>query len=135
MTSFEWTTRLAVGFPEMDTQHQRLIAMMDQLQIATGAGADATQVLAMVDALGAFAVQHFAEEEQVMASIHFPSLDVHSALHRALLARFADHRPDLAETGRFTPEFSELLFRWLTGHICGPDTKYGVYSGRLTSRV
>ena len=134
MATFEWTTRLAVGFPEMDEQHQQLIALMNQLQAGVDAGAPADQLLVLLGELGELAVRHFDQEERVMVSINYPALDLHRIMHQSLIERFMAHRDELAQTGSFTPEFSEFLFRWLTSHICGPDTKYGVYSGQLTSR-
>lgn len=134
MTTFEWTTRLAVGFPRMDEQHIWLIDLMNQLQTGIEAGAPPDRLLQQLDQLGTLARQHFREEEEVMQSIAYPNLELHKMLHVALLERFAAHRDEAAATGRFTPEFQEFLFQWLTGHIKGPDTKYGVHSGNLTAQ-
>ncbi|MEZ5215306.1 MAG: hemerythrin family protein [Ilumatobacteraceae bacterium] len=135
MTTFVWTNRLEVGFPEMDAQHQRLIALMADLNRELEEGASRAECLATLDELGERSVRHFAEEEQVMMEVGFPRIDHHQILHTNLLERFSDHRDELARpAGVITPAFITFLNGWLTGHILGPDTQYGVYSGRLTRR-
>lgn len=136
MTLFVWTPKLAVGFSEMDAQHQQLIGLMARLETEIGQGASRADALVTLDELGDLAVRHFADEERVMEQVGFPRLDHHRMLHQTLVERYGDHvreaaRPD----GRLTGALSEFLGRWLTGHILGPDTQYGVYSGRLVRRT
>ena len=136
MATFEWTPRLEVGFPEMDLQHQGLIALMGRLNEQIDHDAPRTECLTTLSELGELSVRHFAEEEKVMEAVGFPRIDHHKLLHEMLLDRFAEfqaeaRRPD----GRLTPQFMDFLNGWLTGHIRGPDTQYGVYSGSLTRRA
>ena len=135
MPTFVWTQKLAVGFPDMDDQHQRLIALMSTLNLEIEQEAPRADCLATLDQLGALAVRHFADEERVMDSIDFPRLDNHRYLHLNLLDRFAVFVEEAQRpSGRLTPAFSAFLNGWLTGHILGPDTQYGVYSGNLVRR-
>ncbi|MFN0091227.1 MAG: bacteriohemerythrin [Acidimicrobiales bacterium] len=134
MALFVWTPRLAVGFPDMDDQHQRLVGLMNRLQEGGEAHAPKAELVETLSELGALAVEHFRAEEQVMASFEYPDQERHRYMHVALLERFGEHQRELDARGAFTKEISEFLWRWLTAHIAGPDTKYGVYSGQLTSR-
>lgn len=135
MATFVWTPKLAVGFDAMDDQHRQLIALMAALDEQIRQEAVMAECLATLDELGGLAVRHFADEERVMAEVGFPRLDHHCMLHATLLERFGDHRAEAARPqGRLTPAFSAFLGGWLTGHILGPDTQYGVYSGRLVHR-
>jgi len=133
--TFVWSEKLAVGFPEMDDQHQQLIKLMAALNTEIEQAASRAECLVTLDELGGLAVRHFAAEELVMDGVGFPRLDHHRILHQNLLERFTDHLEEAKRpNGRLTPAFSAFLNGWLTGHILGPDTQYGVYSGRLVRR-
>ena len=135
MVSFVWTPALAVGFAEMDAQHQQLIALMGQLHDEAASQAPKGVFLGTLGELGDLTVRHFAEEERVMMAIDFPRFDQHKMLHIGLLERFMQYREDLeGPAGKFTPAFSSFLSGWLTSHIKGPDTQYGVFSGQLVRR-
>ena len=135
MLFFVWTPALRVGLEEMDTQHQGLIQLMARLH---DEGTAHVPKPVFVDTLGQFArltVRHFADEEAAMASFDYPRLDIHQDQHRRLLERFDGYRVAIGRPdGRFTESFTGFLRDWLTGHIKGADTQYGVYSGALTRR-
>ena len=135
MPSFVWTQDLAVGFPAIDAQHQGLIGLMAALHEQAEADVPKAEFLQTLDELGGLTVRHFADEERVMEQMGFPRFDEHYMAHVTLLERFGDYQSDLRRPeGRFTADFSGFLSRWLTGHIRGPDTQYGVFSGRLLRR-
>lgn len=135
MGGFVWTPELAVGFDSMDAQHQALIALMARLHEEAELEIGKAEFLLTLDELGELTTRHFRQEEAVMTEMGFPRFDEHQLSHVMLLERFLDYSDDLrAPAGRFTPAFSEFLARWLTGHIKGPDTQYGVFSGQLLRR-
>lgn len=135
MSRFIWTPQLEVGFPEMDHQHQGLIALMDRLDQEILQDASRAECLATLDELGERSVAHFAEEEALMSHVHFPRADQHLILHRTLLDKYYEYSDEMhSPTGRLTPQFMDFLNNWLTRHISGPDTQYGVFSGQLTTR-
>lgn len=126
---FEWNAdALSVDVDEMDRQHQRLIALMNQLHEEHGAGADKATLGKTLEALGAYTVQHFAEEEQYMESIQYPALGSHKLIHADLLEKFGEHRAAFEASGEMGEEFFLFLKRWLKAHICGIDRKYGAHS-------
>lgn len=109
---------------------------MGQLHDEAARQAPKAVFLGTLGELGDLTVRHFADEERVMTAIDFPRFDQHKMLHIGLLERFMQYREDLeGPSGKFTPAFSSFLSGWLTSHIKGPDTQYGVFSGQLVRRT
>jgi hemerythrin len=59
--------------------------MMEKLYTQNSANVPKNQLIENVDELFAFVIKHFKEEENFMASIHFPNLESHKKLHQNLL--------------------------------------------------
>ena len=82
-----------------------------------------------------YVVKHFKDEESYMASIGFPNLEEHKKLHGNLLVELnkfvGDFKNGAAE--KLSDQFIMFLKLWLTTHIRGIDTKYGMYAKENTS--
>ncbi|WP_088285540.1 ATP-binding protein [Ideonella sp. A 288] len=115
--AFAWSEVYATGFADVDAQHQRLVAMVNQI-----AAHDSVPGPEVLDALTDYAAQHFSDEEALMARSRLAPASVaeHVAQHRAFVAEVLSMRQhgaagsDLATTQRF-------LASWLAFHILGTD--------------
>lgn len=127
MTFFEWDNTLDVGVAAMNEQHKQLIQLMDTLYQKNVAHDPKSELLGAIDNLVNFVVIHFQDEENYMASIQFPSLEVHKQIHKHLiedLSRLIEQfRHD--NTQQLNNEFIMFLKFWLSTHIRGIDAKYG----------
>jgi len=130
MAFFEWDNALDVGVDAMNQQHKILIAMMDKLYTQNCANAPKNQLIENVNELFAFVIKHFKEEEDFMASIHFPNLEAHKRLHQNLLTDLKSLGNDFKQNNeeKLSSEFIIFLKFWLSTHIMGIDNKYGVYA-------
>jgi len=128
MSFFQWDTSLDVGVEEMNHQHQILIDLMNVLYEKNLAGATQPELLKSVHDLLNYVVKHFQEEESYMASIHFPLLEVHQKLHKNLLTTLRNFAEELTNTptAKIDDKFMIFLNLWISTHIRGIDTKYGI---------
>lgn len=127
MTFFEWDNTLDVGVVEMNEQHKHLIRLMDALYQKNVSNDSKSELLNAIDNLVSFVLLHFRDEENYMASIQFPSLEVHKQIHKHLiedLGRLIEQFRH-SDMQQLSNEFIMFLKFWLSTHIRGIDAKYG----------
>jgi hemerythrin len=141
MSTSIWRPDLATGIPDIDRQHEQLLANVAALRTAarTGDVALAEGVLAYLER---YAGEHFAAEEQAMWRGGYPDLDAHWSLHLAfateLARRQAEYRGSparaalLADLGRWMDD-------WLEEHVQGADAEMARFlrsaAARFPARV
>lgn len=130
MAFYAWDSSLDVGVEPMNQQHKILIGMMDALYVQNTNQTPKLQLIDSIDKLFGFVVKHFTEEEYFMASIGFPNLDAHKRLHQNLLRDLQTLGDDFKKSSdqKLSTEFTIFLKFWLSTHIMGIDTKYGVFA-------
>lgn len=126
---YVWTKEeLGLDVPDMDREHQTLIAKMNALYDAIENKQPNDQVQKFVDDLAAYTTQHFADEEAYMESVQFPGLATHKIIHGQLLKQFSEHMEEYKKTQTLGKSFFNFLKVWLTGHIRGIDRKYSEHT-------
>lgn len=125
MTYFEWSTDLETGHETIDDQHRHLFEIANRLQEAALADeSDAETVADTIYELTDYVIQHFNDEEGLMAEKGYPGLSAHIALHEhltaetmMLTARYFNGE-ELAAT-----KIAPFLADWLTNHIRAEDMR------------
>lgn len=123
---YKWDpAMLSVNVKEMDNEHIELIKRMNALHAAYTANKSTEELGRLVDALAAYTVKHFQDEEAYMEKVKFDGLATHKIIHKQLLDQVTKHVNDFKTSGKLGDEFFKFLAVWLTSHIRGIDTKYG----------
>lgn len=126
MPVFVWDARYEVGVPMVDTQHRRLVGLLNTLGELYARGASERLIRQVFEGLAAYAVYHFQMEEGLMAKYGIDT--EHEASHKAAHAAFADkafaamakvHDDPMGATG----ELLTFLTKWLIYHILGVDQR------------
>ena len=123
---FEWHKRYELGVDFIDKEHRKLFSIMNKL-FEYGENDIKTQWICQegIKYFKGHAMQHFAEEEMYMASLHYEGYDRHRRLHdnfrkQTLLAL----EKELNETG-YSPDaikhFLGVCAGWLIGHTLTED--------------
>lgn len=121
----EWTEKLTTGVPLLDSQHQTLVAAVNELQQAAASGGIMPTMYAM-DQLRDYMKSHFTCEEELMRKHNFPGLEAHMAEHRAFAVRL--HQLMVANVHHDnTAELVSFLTEWLAHHLSGSDMAYVPY--------
>ncbi|HEX8988310.1 MAG TPA: bacteriohemerythrin [Rhodocyclaceae bacterium] len=137
---FAWTDSMSVGRPELDSDHKRLIGIINRLWLAEGDGN--RQVIEFVlDDLVHYTEFHFRREEQMMAEVGYPDFERHREIHQAICRRLEEIRWEYFQGIRegLRGEILEFLKDWLNNHILVEDMRYRPFlsdwSGAVSPRA
>lgn len=124
--AIKWDASLSVGVSFIDSEHQQLITLVNDLQDAMRQGQGRHQLGAILDRLLAYTKSHFSHEETVMKQRGYPQAAAHQGQHQKLLATVNDLRARYHDgSASLTVETSQFLHTWLVGHIKGTDQQFG----------
>ncbi len=126
MQPFYWNRNFEIGIPSIDRQHYRLVELINALGEAMALGRSLPKIHELTEALTAYAVEHFTDEELLLAEAPMAESEkeLHLAAHRSFVekAQALAHRSDLAQA-EVAQSVLEFLTTWLVVHILGTDRK------------
>jgi len=119
---------LKLNIPEIDTQHETLIGLINQIHDNMLQGADRPTLDGLLSQLLAHTRDHFAYEEELMSQHGYPEYEAHRSDHHRLL----QHIEDLAgryKNGELLLSFAVVveLKGWATVHIKKSDRLLGEF--------
>lgn len=127
---FDWKPEYAVGISEIDRQHQELFRMANEIydrvldvQNDTEMGA----VMELLDALGAYAGDHFSLEESLLMRYDYPQLAEHQLEHEGFRAQLAEMLEGQLSQKQVITELIKFITQWIFKHICSADMAYAPY--------
>ncbi len=128
MEPIKWTAELSVGVNEIDEQHQKLYAIIDELAAARSAVMDKGAVLAILTQLVDYSDYHFRTEDNYMIENNYPLFLSHRKEHLAYINKMGMLIDDLEKKGpTLTDDILEFLCEWWQAHISQSDLKYARY--------
>ena len=127
MPLMTWTEKMSVGIGVIDTDHQKLVSMVNELYDGIQAGKGKEKLGSVLDALVDYTKMHFAREEKFFAQTAYPDSAAHKKEHEALTKQVADVQAKFkaGATSTLSLEVMNFLKNWLINHIQGSDKKYG----------
>ena len=128
MAFLEWDNSYSTGIPSMDSQHQKLVQLINALHTAMSEGRGNDVMGPVLDRLVTYTAVHFNAEESLMKLHHFPNYDAHKVEHEKLKQQVADFQTKV-NTGKASISVQVLQFLkdWLLNHISDSDKQYGGY--------
>ncbi|MFM6929418.1 MAG: bacteriohemerythrin [Bdellovibrio sp.] len=131
---FKWDKeKLTTHVDAMDTEHKKLIDIMNRLYERHEAKAGKPEIQSIVRELVSWTLTHFEHEEKFFATLPYSQANVHKKIHADLIERLKQHGAEFEKSGALTPAFFQFLKTWLTAHIMGVDTKYGLIAVQKAS--
>lgn len=125
----QWSKDLAVGHPIIDSDHQMLINIANDLAHASQSGAGAEAIGRSLSRLAQYIETHFKREEALFMGSHYPHKDKHQKNHRDienLVRGFqAAYASDPAAVDM--SKLLDFLKEWLVKHIGKLDKSYVPY--------
>jgi hemerythrin-like metal-binding protein len=120
-----WSAHYSVGIARIDTEHQKLIGLVNDLYTAMIEGRGKDVMGPTLDGMAAYTVVHFAHEERLMRIHMYPGLEAHKAEHEKLTQRVKQLQEEF-RTGKavVSMEVMRFLQHWLVDHIVGVDKNY-----------
>jgi methyl-accepting chemotaxis protein len=125
-TLFSWSDELSCGNERVDADHKEMLQRINSLYTAIKGSKESDVVSGMYRELKDYTVQHFAEEEQVMAGVNYPDLDAHKVEHAEFVKRVEKSYEDYisAPSEYASVELIGLLASLWQKHIGSTDKKF-----------
>ena len=128
MAVISWDDNLSVRVSLFDSQHRKLIELINALNDAMREGKGKDVLQPIIRELSNYAVSHFNAEESYFRKYGYPLAPQHVAEHRAFVAEVEKFRRDF-ESGSvaLSVKVMNFLSDWLRKHILGTDKKYSSF--------
>jgi hemerythrin len=125
MAFVDWKPEFSVGVTEIDSQHKRLLDVINQLHAAMKMGGRPAVLEEVVNELVGYTRYHFAYEERLLETAGYRELEEHRRKHRAMVAQVEAFR-EQASVGQATMPLKLMSFLkdWLSRHIMETDQRY-----------
>jgi hemerythrin len=122
---FPWRETYSVHIPQIDSQHQQLIGLINELHGAMLQGTGATAMGHILDNLVRYTQSHFAFEEALLQQRGYSALTAHRAEHEKLTAQVVDLQQRF-RAGKVVMSVPVMQFLkdWLATHILNRDMQY-----------
>ena len=120
MTLLVWQAELETGIDVIDQQHQRIVALINQLGEAKDREGLATVLEELVD----YTLSHFAFEEELLEESGYSFGPAHKRVHDMFVRRVGEYRMRFEAGEDIAAELKGMLARWLFNHIRGDDKAY-----------
>ncbi len=131
MAFFPWTDAYSTGIREVDTQHRKLVELLNELYEAMYVGQGREALGLILSGLLQYTRTHFRTEERLMQSHGFPEYPEHREIHEKMAARVMDLQTAFEQNRISNPiQISNFLKDWLQKHILGTDMKYAEFLKR-----
>ena len=118
-----WQDGLNTGIDVIDSQHQRIVAMINDLHVAHLSGTREA-VGAVIEEMVDYTLSHFAFEEELMEAAGYPFCAAHKRVHDMFVRRVDDLRLRFQAGEDVVEELRSMLSRWLFNHIRSDDKAY-----------
>ncbi|NHA13397.1 GGDEF domain-containing protein [Thioalkalivibrio sp. XN279] len=137
MTAFKWNQNFVTGLGEVDSQHQRLVQLINELGDMLGENQFTQADLeSLLGELADYAKHHFSEEETLMAraGIDPRHLQAHEAAHAGFLEEVALLQAGLqGDSAQAAMRLLDYLTHWLAFHILGQDQNMAAQLGMIAA--
>src|SRR5579864_3560457 len=118
----KWDDSYKTGHIVVDTQHQELFRLVNQLHTAIMEDRAKPILVPTLEKLAGYALEHFRSEEDLMAKVNYPAMSAHKQMHeeltkevKELMEKYKSGRTEL------TIALSNFLAKWLRQHIKEAD--------------
>lgn len=128
MKWIHWDKVLATGHLILDTDHEHLVDLFNQLATSVKERQGKIACAELLETIIQYAKRHFAFEEQLMADEHYPKIDYHAAEHFRLIKQAIRYKAKF-EAGEPESHISLIHFPedWLTFHILTADKELATF--------
>lgn len=122
-----WNESFSVGEKTLDTHHQHLAHLINQLGGRESDDLKSEQMVDILSALVKYAEYHFRHEEKLMADVAYDHIESHRQEHLHFCEVVAEicYGATLGVIG--AQELFSYLTRWWRNHILLEDMKYKPY--------
>ncbi len=119
-----WSNEYSVQLPEIDEQHQILVACINSLWRALAVGQDQKIIGELLESLWIYTETHFLAEEILMEEAGYPELEIHQQIHLGFIEKLNKVVKSQADGKPIGLELLQFLTDWLINHIKVADRQF-----------
>lgn len=124
MPRIEWNDNLKLGVKEIDEQHEKLIALINDLYDAHKEGKAKEVIDAIVSEAHDYIGYHFSTEQRLMEDHDYPGLEEHTDNHEDYIIKSSDFlMASHDDEEGLADEVLDYLTGWWKSHINVTDRK------------
>lgn len=128
MALVDWKDIYVVNVAEVDEQHKKLVALINELHQAMLVGKGKEVMSKILSDLVDYTVYHFGTEEKFFDQYEYPETELHKKQHKELTDQvLAVQKKYEAGEKVLTIDVMNFLRDWLHDHIVGSDKLFGPY--------
>jgi hemerythrin len=125
MSLIEWTPEYSVGVAEIDEQHKKMFATVNNLYDAIHAKGTTELLRKFIQEMVDYADYHFSTEEKYFEKFKYHEKDEHIKTHNVYRERVLKYVKEFEENKEFLSfEILDFLEDWWLGHIAKVDKRY-----------
>lgn len=123
MSEFNWNDRYKIGHSGVDTQHQQLFGLANQI-VEASKDEELTHLLML---LYQHTREHFSAEEKLMKQTDYPDYDRHVQQHNQMLDRLIEISKTVQKKQWDPVDIKIFMTNWVLVHILEEDMPLGEY--------
>ena len=130
MSLLMWDSSFNVGVEDIDTQHKKLLKLINKLHDAMMCGKENDVLESVLSSVTDYTEYHFTFEEGLMDKFDYPGSEKHMGEHKELKAKLFEIQAEYpAHKPGANMRVMDFLQKWLIDHIIGgdDDMKLGAY--------
>lgn len=133
-----WKESYDIGVEKIDCQHRQLLAKLNEFFEACSKQQGKEQIEETLKFLKEYTLEHFSNEEELMADIDFPELAEHHKTHAEFVKTVLELEETLKTKGPSvlsTIKLNRTLTDWLLNHINKCDKLIGEYMATRSKAI
>jgi hemerythrin len=128
MAAIPWNDAYSIGIVEIDTQHKKLISILNDLYEAHQTETTQTIIQEIIDKLIDYTKYHFNIEQQMHTEYKYPNGLKHKTEHQIFLDKLDDLNQNRERSNLLLAlKTIDFLKDWIITHILGSDKAFGDY--------
>lgn len=121
-----WKEEYGIGIAAIDAQHQRLFEITNEIYTLLNNALltdKYDQIVAVIEELRSYTIEHFAAEEAYMQEIKYRKFLSHKAIHNDFIEKIeaVDFKQIDNEQNLYLKEILNFVTDWLINHILKTD--------------
>lgn len=116
-----WSPALELGFPEIDAQHRRWVALLNDFIVSARDGGEVAATYKCLLAVLDYTQAHFRAEEAILNEMGYAFLDDHMLQHRTMTDELLAYNYGERDPEEMIEFFRGFLPRWILYHIGTAD--------------
>lgn len=127
LSPIEWEPKFETGHHVIDTDHQHLFDVVNELVVSTNSGFDPWNARKALNKARSYASYHFNHEEKIMRRAKYPDIERHTALHSQYIMTISEMLFQYNNEVLDQSNLTRYLVGWISDHILVHDRELGEF--------